>query len=864
MKDRFNAKIALTAAIGVVSASGEALAYSTKLHMITGHHLAEMARTGNCVITVGGWANRAGINLRPAAGLPAGLGQSTKQITLSPEICGLIKNPATRQYFISGTTGPDTFPGMFGNTDPTHALLWNTAWQVQVLWQNAATPEEKAFVLGWVVHFAGDLNAHGLANLHAGGVWLSEFDLNTVWKHIVTEAFYAKAMLPYPNNFDNRLVWPTAFVKKMFFSPASPLYRHMDYLWNRYANAENSPIGKLALSFGGVYRALFLLWDFHARQTAIWEGRKEHYTPRRANTSSDYIHWVFADQAWNWHKKKFDQVKLVLDVWFDATHRAQQAVVADPKGTFKGDVLYDKIERPSGRVVPRAYKSGGIPGVLDAYKYLGDAFSLLISPQFFTITQENFPLLFDLKRQFEQLGADARHIINAVNEAIDSFTKVLTYPFTLLKDAVAEFLEPVIKEFTDWLQDDLLCNRTGMQEMCGQINAQKAAFKIDSGKNIETYRNWPIYENTIVIGALALDKMKTLSTSSGNETDSPFFGLPSGDFGCTLGCTALYGANANFFMPVAGSDFSDPAISNAMPDYCPLGKDFKTRSRLVGGKPVNGAFHGKTTNQTNNTDAKAAPAFTCFGSVPFDATRPIAACTGDDAYALRADGFVPEVHSVAPLAQLPPVTVPKNIPSVFGMLFRVIDGNWNTRFHGAPVEKTRMVLPYDVFDSGEVKTYIRNGQATTERGKLTPLCYAPLAIGEATRAGAVPDPMRAAMNLKVVGPYDFEELFGPGLKKIATLLTGKFDQLAALVRKQGCRLVPEQVKASWQSLVGSESCAPFRWICELLSVEPPTAAIGCLFEYCDAAYVRPNKEALRKCYEEKCPAFISTVKQVCR
>jgi hypothetical protein len=250
-------------------------AFSLRIHMLSGKRLAdELSKTqngGNCRIPIGGWNKVVG-NRDFRANVTGG--DVAVTLDLSGEICSLITDAATRQYFISGTVAPDVFPGLFENTDPTHALYWNTSWQIEVLWQNATTPEERAFVLGWIVHFAGDMNAHGLANMHAGGVWGTDpgFPPNTEWKHTIAEVYYAKKFFKFPAGFDNTLKFPEAFAKKMFFNPESPINKHSDYRSNAL------PIGATSRRTHALFRALFLLWRQATNEARRFQGHIGYYT----------------------------------------------------------------------------------------------------------------------------------------------------------------------------------------------------------------------------------------------------------------------------------------------------------------------------------------------------------------------------------------------------------------------------------------------------------------------------------------------------------------------------------------------------------------------------------------------------------
>lgn len=582
-------------------------AYSTKLHMITGHHLVKMLRDGGCKLRVGGWNKKVGaLDLR--ARVPGAAAQDvvddSAEVDLSGELCKLITDPATEQYFVSGTTAPDTFPGMFGNTDPTHALLWNTSWQIPVLWQNARDAKEKAFVLGWVVHFAGDLNAHGLANLHATGGWMADGRPDTVWKHLVAEMYYAMKMLPYPKGFNNRLLWPEAFVKRMFLNPESPLYKHLDYNWNRYVGSDK--IGGPAKVFGALLRAMFLLWDFHAREMQRWEGRKNYFIAHKDRSLRDWLHWAFADQAWNWHKKKIAAAKRSIDAWYEATHRAQQSVVADLDAVWNGR---EKFPKPTfddeGKVVTvknDAYRSKGMGGIEDAFAYLGEALANQFTPNLTTITSENFPELRAI--------LDAAHYVKeGLQKLAAAFTNAMKAALAPIGNAIHDLIDPIVKDLQGWLQEGAFC--TAMPAMCRTIDAQTAAFGIKPGQ-LETYLNWPIYRNTITAAALMLDKLKTLDRRGGDETMSPSFGLPSGDFGCTLACTKMFEEGAALFMPAAGKYYQSRQIQQALPDYCVYAGDKRGPNR------ANDVFDGLSNNQANVT-AKGTPAFTCLQRTPAEA-----------------------------------------------------------------------------------------------------------------------------------------------------------------------------------------------------------------------------------------------------
>ncbi|MBI3073186.1 MAG: hypothetical protein HYY84_13820 [Deltaproteobacteria bacterium] len=236
-----------------------------------------------------------------------------------------------------------------------------------------------------------------------------------------------------------------------------------------------------------------------------------------------------------------------------------------------------------------------------------------------------------------------------------------------------------------------------MKPMCDTIKAQRAAFKVSPG-NIETYLNWPIYRNTITAGGLMLEKMKTLPKSNGDETMSPMFGLPSGDFGCTLECTGAYKEYASLFMPVAGKYYDDANIKASLPDYCVAGKD-KRRSGSI-----NEGFAGKTNHQANILDTKPspgkdqAPGFTCFatGTGKMPSTCPA------DAYDEAAQGLVAGITG-GPKWMEPFV-------KFMGDFFARIGGRWDYHVHDIPSTAGRFVIPPDGANMKEEFTWYTPGK----------------------------------------------------------------------------------------------------------------------------------------------------------
>jgi hypothetical protein len=747
MNSRF-ATLAAGMTLGIIGVTANAHAYSTKVHLTTAYHV-KLLLGKDCTIKLNDWnkgkltaqkfleAMTGGNRSDPAWKSNAG----AVQVKLGREICGLITGNDTYPYFLAASTGPDTFPGVFGTTDETHALLWNTAWQIQVLWQNARTRAEKAFALGWLWHFAGDLNAHGLANLHAEGVWLSpkaKDKAKTIWGHLLTETYYAKRLTPYPKGFDNRLVWPDKFVKKMFYNPNSPIYQHTDFLWNRYLSGPHKDrIGMVAKVFTAIRRAMFLLWDFHAKEMHRWAGHKDFYKPRKNRSVGDWFHWLFADQAYNLHKKKFASIEKLIGRWQEATHRAQQAIVADDDARFNGktknrfgqkvDFRYPDTYERFGKTYTKkdVYASAGFKGLLDAYKYLANGIQDYINPfDFITITDENAPGLRTVLDVLKKVGQAGKAVLDGIRSALSFLKDLLLWPFRALGTALSKLLDPVKEKISEFFFEKAICGRPGMDVMCKSIDAQRAAFGVQPGK-IATYLNWPIYRNTIVAGALMLRELEK-APRQGDETHSPGAGFPSGDFGCTLACTRVGQGNWRSFMPMAGSYYDSADIQKAFPDYCMVKAETRRND------PLNADFKGLTNDQANFD-------YTCF------ARAGAGTQCGD-----KEDAY----------SGLGPAKFEGHIGEFLGKLYEAIAGRWTFRDHTAP--RSQAIIE------------------TLGLGKDKPdyLCYKALAYDQRTRAGPLPDPKKENQGRYQKTRYSLREMLGNLFKPLAELFELGFNSVA--------------------------------------------------------------------------------------
>jgi len=97
-------------------------------------------------------------------------------------------------YFRAGVLGPDAYPDMlFGQSTihPEENYSGGADAWLRHLYYRAVTPQERAFVLGFLAHAAGDMFAHTFVNDYAGGAFNFN-DLNNPRRHIVVEGYLGK------------------------------------------------------------------------------------------------------------------------------------------------------------------------------------------------------------------------------------------------------------------------------------------------------------------------------------------------------------------------------------------------------------------------------------------------------------------------------------------------------------------------------------------------------------------------------------------------------------------------------------------------------------------------------------------------
>ncbi|HRI10165.1 MAG TPA: zinc dependent phospholipase C family protein, partial [Nannocystaceae bacterium] len=139
--------------------------------------------------------------------------------------------------FRAGAVGPDNmvFPGM---TDPSHAIGQRPYEQCELLYQEAATAEERAYALGCFLHGATDAIAHHYVNYMTGETFTltpitsaRQQSLDNVVRHILAESQIQKAAFALdPDAFAaSKLLHtiPVGFVLRSYLDTSHPLWQMM-------------------------------------------------------------------------------------------------------------------------------------------------------------------------------------------------------------------------------------------------------------------------------------------------------------------------------------------------------------------------------------------------------------------------------------------------------------------------------------------------------------------------------------------------------------------------------------------------------------------------------------------------------------
>lgn len=124
------------------------------------------------------------------------------EFDVDPRILAALK--AGQKQFRAGVLGPDAYPDILTGQQiihpeeadsVDHGAGGSNAWLTH-LWErgfvNGATPQIRAFTVGYLTHAAGDVFAHTYVNHYAGGEFMLTPDPTNAVKHLVLEGYIGK------------------------------------------------------------------------------------------------------------------------------------------------------------------------------------------------------------------------------------------------------------------------------------------------------------------------------------------------------------------------------------------------------------------------------------------------------------------------------------------------------------------------------------------------------------------------------------------------------------------------------------------------------------------------------------------------
>jgi ABC-type phosphate transport system auxiliary subunit len=126
--------------------------------------------------------------------------QDDLTVRINPAVAESILN--NKKTYLNGTFGPDAFPGIVSgqlvmhpgimNDDGTKPTGYGTGDWLKLLLSKAKTPEQWAFVYGYLGHAAADTFAHTYVNQYAGDVYeLTDGEVDVEARHMMIESFIA-------------------------------------------------------------------------------------------------------------------------------------------------------------------------------------------------------------------------------------------------------------------------------------------------------------------------------------------------------------------------------------------------------------------------------------------------------------------------------------------------------------------------------------------------------------------------------------------------------------------------------------------------------------------------------------------------
>lgn len=204
--------VAVPLALAVLAATSPAHAFSTRIHIVFSNRLREQ------------------LVLSGDGTIPLEMGRYHVQLPQA-DADAIVAHPLE---FRAGAIGPDSFV-FVALTDGTHAIRNNPYGQCELLYEDAATEEERAYALGCFVHGSTDAVAHHFVNYFSGETWTNNpvaqgrasSWLNAI-RHILMESRIQRAVYAAdPSTLDSAslsLQFPDGFVLRNYYDPSSHLW----------------------------------------------------------------------------------------------------------------------------------------------------------------------------------------------------------------------------------------------------------------------------------------------------------------------------------------------------------------------------------------------------------------------------------------------------------------------------------------------------------------------------------------------------------------------------------------------------------------------------------------------------------------
>ena len=204
--------LALPLAVAVLVATSPAHAFSTRIHIVFANRVREaLVLSGDGTI-------------------PLEMGSYHVQLP-QQDADAIVAHPLE---FRAGAIGPDSFV-FVALTDGTHSIRNNPYGQCELLYEDAATPEERAYALGCFVHGSTDAVAHHFVNYFSGETWTNNpvaqgraSSWTNAIRHVLMEGRVQHSVFrTNPEVLDAAslaLQFPDGFVLRNYYDPHSHLW----------------------------------------------------------------------------------------------------------------------------------------------------------------------------------------------------------------------------------------------------------------------------------------------------------------------------------------------------------------------------------------------------------------------------------------------------------------------------------------------------------------------------------------------------------------------------------------------------------------------------------------------------------------